>query len=86
MNEANEFYEDMRSRHQAVLSWRDGNSAPPSSAGGDENPDAADARSASQTSASVSGKGVANGNQKTGQTKDGTKSPSDPVTNSIPNG
>jgi autophagy-related protein 16-1 len=24
MNEANEFYEDMRSKHQNVLSWRDG--------------------------------------------------------------
>lgn len=23
MNEANEFYEDLRSRHQAVLNWRD---------------------------------------------------------------
>lgn len=23
MNEANDFYEDMRSRHQAVMSWRD---------------------------------------------------------------
>ncbi|EEB87311.1 hypothetical protein MPER_15395, partial [Moniliophthora perniciosa FA553] len=24
MNEANEFYEDMQSRRQAVLNWRDG--------------------------------------------------------------
>lgn len=24
MNEANDFYEDMRSRHQAVINWRDG--------------------------------------------------------------
>jgi autophagy-related protein 16 len=27
MNEANDFYEDMRSRHQAVINWRDGGEA-----------------------------------------------------------
>ncbi|KAJ3815048.1 ATG16-domain-containing protein [Lentinula lateritia] len=27
MNEANDFYEDMRSKHQAVLTWRDGSAA-----------------------------------------------------------
>ena len=26
MNEANEFYENMRSKHQNVLAWRDGSS------------------------------------------------------------
>ena len=32
MNEAMDFYEDMRSRHQAVVNWRgiDGQQAPPS--------------------------------------------------------
>lgn len=40
MNEANQFYENMRSRHDTVLTWRDGsapdgpsNSRPPSSSG-----------------------------------------------------
>ncbi|THH08728.1 hypothetical protein EW145_g2512 [Phellinidium pouzarii] len=83
MNEANDFYEDMRSRHQAVLTWRDKASAPPSSVGGD---DYADVHSVSQPSASASGNGAANGDQKAGQTKDGTNSQPEPVTNLSPNG
>ena len=83
MNQANEFYEDMRTRHQNVLSWREKNSAPPSSAGGDD----ADMRSAvSHTSTTASGNGVANGDRKLGQTKDGTKSLQDPTTSLSPNG
>ncbi|KAI5123593.1 hypothetical protein M0805_003410 [Coniferiporia weirii] len=81
MNEANDFYEDMRSRHQAVLTWRDEASAPPSSAGGD---DYADVNSVSQSSAS--GNGAANGDRKAGQTRDGAKSPIDPTTDLSPNG
>lgn len=84
MNQANDFYEDMRTRHQAVLTWRDKNSAPPSSAGGDGD---VEMRSAvSHASTSASGNGPANGDRKAGQTKDGTKSQVDPSTNLSPNG
>jgi autophagy-related protein 16-1 len=83
MNEANDFYEDMRSRHQAVLSWRDNNSAPPSSAsegagGGETGGGGADEPG--------SGNGVGREGRKTGQTRDGIKSISDPKTNLSPNG
>jgi len=33
MNEAMDFYEDMRSRHQAVINWRGGDGAPGSGSG-----------------------------------------------------
>jgi autophagy-related protein 16 len=33
MNEANDFYENMRSRHQAVINWR-GEDGPPESGSG----------------------------------------------------
>ena len=78
MNEANQFYEEMRSRHQAVLSWRDD-----SNAVADEN---ADTRSLAQNSMSVSGNGVAHGDRRSGQTKDGIKSPPELGTNLNPNG
>lgn len=84
MNQANEFYDEIRSRHQNVLNWREKSSAPPSSVGGD---DTADMRSAvSHTSTTASGNGVANGDRKLGQTKDGTKSLQDPTTSLSPNG
>lgn len=80
MNDANEFYEDMRSKHQAVINWRDKNSAPPSSVSGT---DYGDVRS---PSASGAGNGVANGDRRAGQTRDGTKSQLDPSTDLSPNG
>lgn len=75
MNEANDFYEDMRSRHQTVLNWREKNSAPPSSASGDDHNDPGQ-----------SGNGTANGDRRAGQTKNGTKSHPEPSTNLSPNG
>lgn len=87
MNEANDFYEDMRSRHQAVLNWRDKSSAPPSNAG-DEQPNAqnAEADPPSSSAASGSGNGHANGDRKTARKKDGTKFPPDSSTTLNPNG
>lgn len=73
VNEANDFYEDMRSRHQAVLNWRDKNSVAPS---------------ASNASADDhgSGNGATNGDRRTSQMKDGKKSPPGLATNLSPNG
>ena len=91
VNEANEFYEDMRSRHQAVLNWRDdsgsaGRGSLASAPAGipDDN---LDVRSVSQTSvSSVSGNGPVNGEKRTAPTKDGTHSHLDPGVTLNPNG
>jgi len=73
MNEANEFYETMRSRHQAVLTWREGG------ANGADN--------ASQSSStSVSGNGEANEENPSILTKDGTMSPAAMGVDLTPNG
>ena len=78
MNEANEFYEDMRSRKQAVMNWRKGSSA------GDSD---ADPRSSQGSS---SGKGSGNGelkrNSDSTTTKDGTPSHGEKDLNLTPNG
>ncbi|KAK7064438.1 ATG16 domain-containing protein [Favolaschia claudopus] len=71
MNEANEFYEDMRTRHQTVLTWRDGSAA-----------NGAD--SASQSS--VSGNGDAEEGEQPTQKKDGTPSPAAKAVDLTPNG
>ena len=87
MNEANDFYEDMRSRHKAVLSWRDGNNGAPApgstSATSVSADEAGDGPGAGKTE---SGNGPALDDPKAGQTRDGTKSMSDPKTNLSPNG
>ncbi|KAJ6604399.1 ATG16-domain-containing protein [Mycena vulgaris] len=75
MNEANEFYENMRSRHQTVLTWRDG-SVDESAANG--------ADSASQSS--VSGNGDAEEGDQPTQKKDGTPSPAAKAVDLTPNG
>lgn len=63
MNEANEFYEDLRTKHENVLNWRD-DSHGDSGSNANHN---ADTRSISQ--GSMSGKGSANGEGKTASTK-----------------
>ncbi|KAJ4486399.1 ATG16-domain-containing protein [Lentinula aciculospora] len=65
MNEANEFYEDMRSKHQAVLTWRD------ESAAGDGSAAAGDT---STNPSSVSGNGEARDPDLSVETKDGIPS------------
>lgn len=79
MNEANEFYENMRTRHQAVLNWRDG------SEDGVEEPHNG-AETASQTSTSVSGKGGGRTNDRPNAKKDGTASPATKQVDLTPNG
>ncbi|RDB28664.1 Protein tipD [Hypsizygus marmoreus] len=76
MNEANQFYENMRSKHQAVLSWRDGSVED----GGDTgNP-------ASQPSVSGSGKGGASDASHLSLTKNGIPSPAANPMELTPNG
>ncbi|KAK7058243.1 hypothetical protein VNI00_001874 [Paramarasmius palmivorus] len=73
MNEANEFYEDMKTRRDAVLNWRDGETSNP--------PD-----NASQTSLSVSGNGEGLGSDTSKEKKDGTQSPATKGMDPTPNG
>ena len=76
MNEANEFYENMRSKHQAVLNWRD--------ASGDANGDG------ERVSLAISTPDSGNGEAKEGEveisTKDGTPSPQRGTVDLTPNG
>src|SRR5882762_3257289 len=64
MNEANNFYEDMRTRHEAVLNWRNGSEV--SSNVGDN----LETKSASHKSP-LSGNGSANGEEQGTGTTDG---------------
>ncbi|KAI0321112.1 ATG16-domain-containing protein [Amylostereum chailletii] len=73
MNDANDFYQDMRTRHQAVIDWRDGSNAG----------DGADAQSVSQRS--VSGNGNTNGDGEA-ETKNGTPSQQEKGVSLTPNG
>ncbi|KIK71249.1 hypothetical protein GYMLUDRAFT_235596 [Collybiopsis luxurians FD-317 M1] len=70
MNEANEFYEDMRSKHQAVINWRDGSAAGDTSTNGD----------------SVSGNGDAGEGDLPAEMKGGIPSPMQKGTDQTPNG
>ncbi|PSR71331.1 hypothetical protein PHLCEN_2v12845 [Hermanssonia centrifuga] len=81
MNEANEFYEDMQSRKQAVMNWQTG------SVTGEDGP-AADTRSVSQGSGSGSGSGKGEARKSSGSTttKDGTPSHAEKDLNLTPNG
>jgi autophagy-related protein 16-1 len=77
MNEANQFYENMRSRHQAVLNWRDDSDGGQGANG--------DTGSQASTS-SVSGKGVANDASPFPPMKDGIPSPVQEAVDLTPNG
>ncbi|KAI0048400.1 ATG16-domain-containing protein [Auriscalpium vulgare] len=79
MNEANAMYEDMQTRRQAVVNWRNGSEA--ASGAGDN----ADAQSVSQKSA-VSGNGSVSGEESGAGTKDGTRSQQEKGVNLTPNG
>lgn len=78
MNEANEFYETMRTRHQTVLNWRDGSEVDGKAAEGTD--------TASQTSMSVSGNGDASEENHPTEKKAGTLSPAARDTDLTPNG
>jgi len=83
LNEANEFYEDMKSRHDAVRKWQGGSDN--ASTTGPGSLDDGTGSAVNRTS-SGSGNGIANGDRRSGQTKDGMKSPPEPGTNLNPNG
>ncbi|KAG9223015.1 hypothetical protein CCMSSC00406_0000296 [Pleurotus cornucopiae] len=79
MNEANQFYEDLRSQHQAVINWRDNASS--------QDPNAAP--NGAETSSQVSmqsGNGEAEGSNGTMLTKDGIPSPASKDLDLTPNG
>ncbi|KAF8922345.1 ATG16-domain-containing protein [Mucidula mucida] len=76
MNEANEFYENMRTRHQTVSNWRDETLGAATPSNG--------ADSSSQTS--ESGNGDLNGVAKQTETKDGTLSQTEKGMDPTPNG
>ncbi|KAJ7597261.1 ATG16-domain-containing protein [Mycena floridula] len=78
MNEANDFYENMRTKHQAVLSWRDGS-------GGGTTP-AASAANGADAASSVSGKGETGEGDLSTEKKTGTPSPLVKGTDLTPNG
>jgi autophagy-related protein 16 len=80
MNEANDFYEDMRSRHQNVLNWRDGSQGDASS--NNNNTDI----TVCVTGRSMSGNGSANEETTMASTKGGTPSPAKDVVDLTPNG
>lgn len=81
MNEANQFYETMRSQHQAVLNWRDGSDSGQGVMDSLHN----GAATGSQAS-SVSGKGVANDASPLLPMKDGIPSPVQYAVDLTPNG
>ena len=80
MNEANEFYENMRSRHETVLSWREGSTNEPVHT------------SKSATSPepglpiSGSGKGLGGLDLQTAMTRNGHQSPIQQAVDLTPNG
>lgn len=76
MNEANDFYEDMRSRHQAVINWQ-----------GEAQPQNTPAGAASGTTvASQTGNGVCEGEGKIVTTTAGQRSPPETRQDQSPNG
>lgn len=77
MNEANDFYENMRSRHETVLSWRDGSGT---------EPPAPNADALENQSIFVSGKDSANQDSSIAMTKNGALFPASQGLNLTPNG
>jgi autophagy-related protein 16-1 len=74
MNEANEFYEDLRTRHQAAANWREGPEAGTTTPG--EHSDAQGS----------SGNGSVNGEEAVAGTKDGTRFQQEKGVSLTPNG
>lgn len=73
MNEANDFYEDMRTRQLATANWR-------------ENSEAASNEGDSVDNQSASGNGNVNGEEVGAGTKDGTRFQQEKSVNLTPNG
>jgi len=79
MNEANEFYENMRSRHETVLSWREGSTNEPVNTPNSASPD-------SGRPISGSGKGSGSLDLQTATTRNGHQSPIQQAVDLTPNG
>lgn len=80
MNEANEFYENMRSRHETVLSWREGSTNEPL-----HTPNSGMSPESSRPT-SGSGKGSGNLELQTATTRNGHQSPIQQAVDLTPNG
>lgn len=77
MNEANDFYENMRSRHENVLSWRDGSGVEPAAS----NQDSGDTQITT-----LSGKDLANPDSSVATMKNGALFPASQGLSLTPNG
>ncbi|PFH54674.1 hypothetical protein AMATHDRAFT_52396 [Amanita thiersii Skay4041] len=84
MNEANEFYETMRSRHQAVLNWRDGASPDVSSNTSDRIQNGVE--TTTPPSAGLVGKSLDKDDSRSSSTKDHASSPPTKTVDLTPNG
>jgi len=83
MNEANDFYEDMRSKHQNVLNWREESQGDANSSITNNKDE--ETQSVSQ-GGSVSGNGDANEEGTAASTKGGTPSPAKAALDLTPKG
>jgi autophagy-related protein 16 len=81
MNEANEFYETMRSRHQAVLNWRNGASSDASGT-----PDRTQNGVESTQASSMAGKGMEKEDSRPTKPRDLTPPPPNKTMDPTPNG
>jgi autophagy-related protein 16 len=84
MNEANEFYENMRSKHDTVLSWREGSAALSWREG--SGPDAVGSAPTSDPNLPLSGKGLGDHQAMGAMTKNGLLSPTSKAVDLTPNG
>ena len=84
MNEANEFYENMRSKHDTVLSWREGSAALSWREG--SGPDVVGSAPTSDPNLPLSGKGLGDHQAMGAMTKNGLLSPTSKAVDLTPNG
>jgi len=84
MNEANEFYETMRSHHHSVLNWRNGASG--DATGASERAQNGGPESAQLASTSMAGKGSEKEEGRSTKAKDQLPSPSNKTVELTPNG
>jgi autophagy-related protein 16 len=84
MNEANEFYENMRSKHDTVLSWREGSAALSWREG--SGPEVVGSAPTSDPNLPLSGKGLGDHQAMGGMTKNGLLSPTSKAVDLTPNG
>jgi len=86
LNEANDFYEDMRSRHQAVVNWRDGGASSSETSGGGGGGGGGGGDPSDPPAGSGSGNAPREGDPTTATTTDGPQSLSEANLEQTPNG